>query len=986
MSITRRSALTLSILCMAAEAVHAASGLGTLGKAAVGCQAVVAKATRKVLEQQFKAVDGCANSLLSCVETKDATREQCFIGARDTCAKALHAADTAAVKAQTKIGAAKSCKSLRLVDLLSSDGLGLGAIVGPCQSDFGLDVCGGDLDTLATCLVRSHTRSAGTVYGYTRPDTGALIAQLPNVDLPDGMPQYPSCANCVVPPAARKALEKCGRTLTRGTRALMATVNGSFDACALAAFACAGAIEPSKCDGKTIATCSRGSAKLAKAVAKFRDGVTKQCGAPTVSFGDLLVAPGIGLSASDACASLGLPSASEAETLAECLAHRSICTAADLERKRIALSSDLAPSNLGTLGDEIGSSCPTPVPTGAKSTSAARLAFGSISKFVQQVTRGGVLGVYVSTPPPSSTGGRTVTFVGGQPRISFGSITKVPFTYRLGARSRSAAAVAEAPSLILAVQGEDGELADYFEVPLDPNAPTDVDVHDELELTYQAGFPGCAFTLEFATSSAGEVSEYTRALRVVDSAVATPATAAPDTPTPTPTPIASSTKTVTPIKTATPGTPTATPTPDGPCQSAVGPGLVVATTWTAAASPYCVLGDIDVSLLTIEPGVTVLLSQDASISVLSTITAVGTEAEPIVFTARDQMKPWAGIKFVDAQQGSQLVHVVVEYAGEAGISIVNTSPVITNAVIQHNTSATDGAGVRALQDATHELVIEDSLIANNTVNPTASTSGDVGGGGVFIDGSARLTRTILRDNIVIARCRTGNQCAVAGRGAGVYGKGGSLTIEGSAIIANHVDAFALTSTLPAVLSAQGLGGGIHFAGTNLAVTNTLTSCNEVKADCSNPGFGSCGRTVNGAGIFVATGTAEVLNATVAHSTGAPIGGGNPRAISVAAGATLDVHNAIVYFNDAGEIGGSATVEYSDVDDGGVAGQGNVSLNPVFANQAGCESADLRIVLGSPAVDAGDPGAAFADACFPPSFGTTRNDMGSRGGPGACGLP
>jgi hypothetical protein len=284
-------------------------------------------------------------------------------------------------------------------------------------------------------------------------------------------------------------------------------------------------------------------------------------------------------------------------------------------------------------------------------------------------------------------------------------------------------------------------------------------------------------------------------------------------------------------------------------------------------------------------------------------------------------------------------------------------------------------------------VLEDSTIADNTVNPGgANTDGDHGGGGVFIDGSARLTRTVVRDNTVVARCRNGNQCAVTGRGAGVYAKTGSVTIEGSAIIANHLDVFALTSSLPAVLSAQALGGGVDFAGTNLAVTNTVVSCNEVKAGCSDPGFGSCGRTVNGAGIYVATGVAQVLNTTVAHSTGNPIGGGNPRAVTVAAGATLDVHNAIVYFNDAGEIGGAATVEYSDIDDGGVSGQGNISVNPVFANQAGCESSDLNVVLGSPAIDAGDPGDAFADACLPPSLGTTRNDMGSRGGPGACGLP
>ena len=43
------------------------------------------------------------------------------------------------------------------------------------------------------------------------------------------------------------------------------------------------------------------------------------------------------------------------------------------------------------------------------------------------------------------------------------------------------------------------------------------------------------------------------------------------------------------------------------CGTTVLPGTIVNTTWTTAGSPYCVVGDIQVSLLTIQPGVCVLV-------------------------------------------------------------------------------------------------------------------------------------------------------------------------------------------------------------------------------------------------------------------------------------------------------------------------------------------------------------------------------------------
>jgi hypothetical protein len=104
-----------------------------------------------------------------------------------------------------------------------------------------------------------------------------------------------------------------------------------------------------------------------------------------------------------------------------------------------------------------------------------------------------------------------------------------------------------------------------------------------------------------------------------------------------------------------------------------------------------------------------------------------------------------------------------------------------------------------------------------------------------------------------------------------------------------------------------------------------------------------------------------------------------------AGGTLNVINSIVFGNNSGgvQIGGTATVDYSCVQ-GGYTGMGNVPFDPAFAGP-GCDHHQLSIVLGSPAIDGGNP-TSPADACFPPSFGSgsnSRADMGHNGGPLAC---
>ena len=81
-------------------------------------------------------------------------------------------------------------------------------------------------------------------------------------------------------------------------------------------------------------------------------------------------------------------------------------------------------------------------------------------------------------------------------------------------------------------------------------------------------------------------------------------------------------------------------------QTSVSGGIYQNTTWTAAASPYIVAGSIVVfpgKTLTIEPGVEVIFTADNTfntgnfqyLEVRGNLVAVGTDANPILFTSSD---------------------------------------------------------------------------------------------------------------------------------------------------------------------------------------------------------------------------------------------------------------------------------------------------------------------------------------------------------------
>ncbi len=438
------------------------------------------------------------------------------------------------------------------------------------------------------------------------------------------------------------------------------------------------------------------------------------------------------------------------------------------------------------------------------------------------------------------------------------------------------------------------------------------------------------------------------------------------------------------------------------CTTTVPGGLVVNTTWTPAGSPYCITGDIQVSLLIIEPGVEVIVDGPYIIDVLSTINAIGTEAEPILFSAAMPLAPdnqrWKGIKFEDTPPGSRFIHAIIEYSNDSAITLINSSPPeLDNCTIQNNSKTGQGGGIHATgvigdlelmncefigntstshggalrvgMSAGFMLNIADSIFENNIANPSRA-SGNIVGGALYLEPGVKgiISRSLFTGNRSNSRCASSFGCNVIARGGAIYisdSGDGNITIENSDFVANQADALNQGQCFFGG-SSQSFGAGVYVNSGTVALANDTFSCNTTTRT-------NCGPSDAGSGLYVNGGAVEVVNSTIARNadaTGIHLAGG-----------TLDVMNSIVYFNNGNgtQIGGAATVTYSDVQGQPVyPGIGNINYNPVFAGTT-CDVNDLYVVLGSLAIDGGNPDPIYNDQCLPPGQLTERNDMGFTGG-------
>jgi hypothetical protein len=100
-------------------------------------------------------------------------------------------------------------------------------------------------------------------------------------------------------------------------------------------------------------------------------------------------------------------------------------------------------------------------------------------------------------------------------------------------------------------------------------------------------------------------------------------------------------------------------------------GTLTTRTLPRAGSPYQVTGDLTVpagNRLTLEPGVRLVFMGRFKLAVYGRITAQGTSANPIVFTADNPSAGWTGLRLAATSDGGSdtLEHCIFEYGNKTG--------------------------------------------------------------------------------------------------------------------------------------------------------------------------------------------------------------------------------------------------------------------------------------------------------------------------------
>ncbi|MFG0317927.1 MAG: right-handed parallel beta-helix repeat-containing protein [Planctomycetota bacterium JB042] len=283
--------------------------------------------------------------------------------------------------------------------------------------------------------------------------------------------------------------------------------------------------------------------------------------------------------------------------------------------------------------------------------------------------------------------------------------------------------------------------------------------------------------------------------------------------------------------------------------TSVGGPIFASTTWTTAGSPYCVTSSVIVgngATLTIQPGVTVVVNQNLSISVGSsvfgsgTLVAIGTPGQPIRFTgALGTPGSWNELFFdpvsTDASYGasneyvagSTLQHCTVEFAGGSGtgaLRVNECSPFLSHVTVRDNTS--DGLVVtHSVSPFPPPLRIESCQFDANTKNGLTLSTGN-GVGHSVLDCSAQAN-SLRGFSIVSAPSLTFS------RNTATKNLGGGIAISGCA---NAV----ITENTADENKGAGSGGGFSIFSSPTSVIEDNSARDNQSSSGGGFSLSSCG--------------------------------------------------------------------------------------------------------------------------------------------------
>jgi hypothetical protein len=252
--------------------------------------------------------------------------------------------------------------------------------------------------------------------------------------------------------------------------------------------------------------------------------------------------------------------------------------------------------------------------------------------------------------------------------------------------------------------------------------------------------------------------------------------------------------------------------------------------------------------------------------------------------------------------------------------------------------AGSGGGIYGPAGSTGTLALVDCEVLNNN-----SSGGGCGGGG---EGGGLITGG---SNLVLLRCTfRGN----ASSGSGCTGTAGA---SGGGAHLHAVNSLIMNCTFElnrASGGGYGFGGGLMTTGTT-SLANCLLKANDTSCTLNCPGTQSSGIYNWGSSSLL-----TLRNCTIVSNTLAGLPPGAAGGVYNSSNAPpVQIHNCIVYGNEAQQLTSTTVAQYSLIQ-GGYAGIGNISGDPLFVNAAG---GDYGLQDGSPCRDTGNRSLLPSDA-------------------------
>jgi len=264
------------------------------------------------------------------------------------------------------------------------------------------------------------------------------------------------------------------------------------------------------------------------------------------------------------------------------------------------------------------------------------------------------------------------------------------------------------------------------------------------------------------------------------------------------------------------------------------PAGPVSGDWYSTGNPYNINGEIYVDVgntLNIHEGVQVIFQGHYKFIVYGYLEAIGTDPDPISFSAAEMVTGWHGIRFLNAPDNSHLTYCFIQYGRATGtepdyhgggIYCDSSDPVISHCSFYDCSAGASGGGIGCTYGASPQIL-------NCTFeNCAAYGGGGEGGGGIacgysanpiidtcnFMGNSANNLAggigSAYGANPTISNCTLNGNTAVAGGGLGIYQS--SPTINNCYITENSASLF---------------GGGIYCEdGANADISGCIISGND----------------------------------------------------------------------------------------------------------------------------------------------------------------